>query len=98
MHSTLSEEIISSICKGNHSDPFSVLGLHKIDDGKSSKLVLRVFRPDAKSIAVVIGSKKTELKRISEDGFFEQVFSRRKNPFNYKLAIIPHKGEAFDTE
>lgn len=95
MSSTLTKEIITSLSDGSHGDPFSVLGLHEFDVADKTKLVLRTFRPEAKSVKAVIGKKKYELTQISEDGLFEKVFSRRKNRFNYKLEIIPHKGKTF---
>src|SRR5690606_6508274 len=92
------KEIISSICDGTHGDPFSVLGLHQIRDKNSTKFVLRVFRPDAKSVNVVIGKTSAQLKRISDEGFFEYVFPRRKKRFRYNLAIQPHEGKDFIIE
>ncbi|MEX2364940.1 MAG: 1,4-alpha-glucan branching protein GlgB, partial [Balneolaceae bacterium] len=98
MNSTLSKEIIASVSDGSHGDPFAVLGLHKITQQGKEKLVLRAFRPEAKSIEVLTGKSKTELSRISDDGLFEHVFAQKKNPFEYKLRINPHKGKPFIIE
>lgn len=95
MSSTLAKEIIASISDGSHGDPFSVLGLHEVEVAGKTKLVLRAFRPEAKSVTAVIGKKNYELERISDDGLFERVFSRRKNRFRYELNITPHKGKSF---
>lgn len=96
MSSTLPAEIIESISNGSHGDPFSILGLHKIQVEGSEKLVLRVFRPEAKQIFVHIGKgKPAELERISEEGLFEYVFPRRKNKAPYTLQVKPHEGEPF---
>ena len=95
MNSTLSKEIIDSISDGSHGDPFSVLGLHEVEIDGKSKLVLRAFRPEAKSITAVINKKKYELEPVSTDGLFERVFSRRKNRFDYDFEIVPHKGKKF---
>ncbi len=95
MSLTLSKKIIASISDGSHGDPFSVLGLHKVDVAGKMKLVLRAFRPEAKSMAVQIGKKKYDLDRISEEGLFERVFARRKNKFSYQLVIHPYKGSDF---
>lgn len=97
MTSTLSAEEIASMSDGSHGDPFSVLGFHKIDQKKSERLVLRVYRPEAAQVFVNIGkSKPAELKRLSEEGLFELVFPKRKNPADYTLTIVPHHGESFD--
>lgn len=97
MTSTLSAEEIASMSDGSHGDPFSVLGFHKIDQKKSERLVLRVYRPEAAQVFVNIGkSKPAELKRLSEEGLFELVFPKRKNPADYTLTIVPHHGESLD--
>ncbi|MBO6794836.1 MAG: 1,4-alpha-glucan branching protein GlgB [Balneolaceae bacterium] len=94
---TLNKEEIESISNGSHGDPFSVLGFHNIKQGKSEKLVLRVFRPEAKLVFVKIGNTKpVELQRVSPEGLFEYVFPRRKNPAPYSLSIKPHSGEEFE--
>lgn len=95
MNSTLSREIISSISDGTYSDPFSILGLHQVNLNGTKKLVLRVFRPEAKSIQAKINGKLYELQRLSEEGLFERIFKRRKNKFSYSLSIQPHQGEKF---
>lgn len=96
MTATLSEEVISTISDGSHGDPFSVLGFHSVKIDKSEKLVLRVFRPEAKSVGVKIGkAKPMNLDRISDEGLFELVFPRRKKATSYSLEVIPFTGEPF---
>ncbi len=96
MSETLSKEIIETISDGSHGDPFSILGLHKVNVDKKEKLVLRVFRPEAKKIVVNVGSSKpVKLERVSQEGLFEYVFPRRKNRFEYTLTITPYDGKEF---
>lgn len=95
MSSTLSKEIIASISDGSHGDPFSVLGVHKAKVKGKEKLVLRAFRPEAKSITAIIDKKEYELDRVSDEGLFEYVFARRKKSFEYQFEITPHKGDSF---
>lgn len=95
MASTLSKQLIDSLSDGSHGDPFSVLGLHKVSVDEKKKLVLRAFRPEAKSVAVVIGKKSYEMDRVSDEGLFERIFTRRKNAFEYQLEVTPYKGEDF---
>lgn len=98
MKSTLPAEVIETITNGTHGDPFSVLGLHHAEIEGNEKLLLRVYRPDAKSVAVKIGKgKPTDLERTDPDGLFEYVFPRRKNKAPYTLLITPHVGEEFST-
>lgn len=97
MSSTLSKEIIASISDGTYADPFSVLGLHTFKENGKEKLVIRTFRPEAKSVVAQIGSAKPlELDKISDEGLFEKVVPRRKNRFEYKLKISPYEGKKFD--
>lgn len=96
---TLKIEEIRAISNGEHGDLFSVLGLHTVMVDKKEKLVLRSFRPDAKSIVVIPESgKEVELTRLSDEGLFEHVFSRRKNRFSYKLKITPYVGDTYVIE
>ena len=64
---------IEVIVRGEHSDPFAVLGPHWTEqDGKKS-LAIRVFRPNAAEVTV-LWSKKAEAYRairIHPDGVFE---------------------------
>lgn len=96
---TLKIEEIRAISNGEHGDLFSVLGLHTETIKDKEKLVIRSFRPDAKSIVVIPDSgKEVELTRVSDEGLFEHVFSRRKNRFSYKLKVIPYVGDTYTIE
>jgi 1,4-alpha-glucan branching enzyme len=97
MKSTLKEQIIKSIGDGSHGDPFSVLGLHKVQKGKSEVISLRVFNPFAESVTALAGQKSYELERVSDEGLFEYVFPRRKNFFQYSLSITTKEGHTYET-
>ena len=96
---TLKIEEIRAISNGEHGDLFSVLGLHTAVVDEKEKLVIRSFRPDAKSIIIIPDSgKEIELTRLSDEGLFEHIFSRRKSRFSYTLKIIPYVGETYEIE
>jgi 1,4-alpha-glucan branching enzyme len=96
---TLKIEEISAISNGEHGDLFSVLGLHDITVNGNEKLVIRCFRPDAKSVRVhPDNGNPIELTRISDEGLFEHVFARRKNRFSYTFEVIPYVGETYMIE
>ena len=62
--------------RGLHSDPFSVLGPHKVGDD----VEIRVFRPDARAVEVVLDrepGKPIAAERSDEEGFFCASCSRR---------------------
>jgi 1,4-alpha-glucan branching enzyme len=93
---SLKIEEISAISNGEHGDLFRVLGLHLTEIDGKEKLIVRCFRPDAKSVEVIPESgKAVELERLSDEGLFEYQFPRRKNHFEYKLRITPYVGDPY---
>jgi len=95
----LTEEILHSIDDGSHGDPFSVLGPHITDIEGKKKLIIRVFRPDAKEVALIISSKtRHTMTRLSEGGLFEYLFSRRKKIPEYRLSVTPFQGQAYSID
>ena len=72
---------IEAICRGDHSDPFGVLGLHADSDGM---LWVRTFQPDARAVYVIDisnGNRLAELECKHPNGFFEAPIPRRRNRF-----------------
>ena len=75
--------------------PFDLLGLHSHPSGKG--LVVRVWRPDASSVAVQEypgGKSLGEMKKVC-NGFYELHLPRRRKPFNYQLDICWENGHSF---
>ena len=92
-------EIIQSIDNGSHGDPFSILGPHLVEIDRKKKVVVRVFRPDAKQIELIISSKTRHvMTRLSEGGLFEWIFPRRKQIPTYRLTITPYQGQPYTIE
>ncbi|MGA7842878.1 MAG: 1,4-alpha-glucan branching enzyme, partial [Candidatus Acidiferrales bacterium] len=99
---------IELIARGQHSDPFAVLGPHWTEqDGKKS-LAIRVFRPNAAE-ATVLWGKKAEAHRtvrIHSEGVFEAQIpasgagksqSEAVAPGAYRLRIRFSDGNVFET-
>ena len=88
-HKTLSPNSnpleIEGIINGNHSNPFGFLGLHSIP--KSGGMVVRVFRPGATKVWILVEGKKTELVQLNSGGFFAMEFPTRKKRFEHQLVI-----------
>ncbi|MEX0823406.1 MAG: 1,4-alpha-glucan branching protein GlgB [Balneolaceae bacterium] len=92
-------EEIKAISNGEHGNLFSVLGLQTEKIKGKDKLVVRCFRPDAKSVEIIPDTgKPATLKRLTDEGLFEHIFSRRKKRFAYKIKITPHEGEPYTLE
>ncbi|HEV7974616.1 1,4-alpha-glucan branching protein GlgB [Amycolatopsis sp.] len=75
-----SPQDIDRLLAGSHHDPHSVLGAHPAKEG----VVVRALRPGAKSVTVVAGKFRTELKRIV-DGLFAGALP--EHPGDYRLEI-----------
>jgi 1,4-alpha-glucan branching enzyme len=77
----------AALVEARHGDPFAVLGLHADADGK---LWLRAMLPGATSVAVIdtaTGKRAADLSLRDPAGLWEGVIARRKNRFDYRLAV-----------
>jgi len=77
--------------RGLHSDPFSVLGPHKVGDD----VEIRVFRPDARAIEVVLDrepDKPIAAERSDEEGFFCATVQGAERDIPYHLRIVKLDG------
>ncbi len=75
----------AAIVSGDHGDPFAVLGMHRCEP--VGGVVVRAFRPDADSAAVVdarTGEIRIELERIHPGGLFAGRLDA-EGPFPYRL-------------
>src|SRR5438876_11864924 len=82
---------ISRFVKGLHSDPFGVLGPHKIGDD----VEVRVFRPDARAIEVVLDREPDNpiaAERVVEEGFFCVTVPGAERDIPYHLRIVKPDG------
>ena len=84
------DEIIRFV-RGLHSDPFGVLGPHKIADD----VEVRVFRPDARAIEVVLDREPDNpiaAERIDKEGFFCVTVPGAGSDIPYHLRIVKPDG------
>ncbi len=70
-------------------DPFGVLGAHAVDEQRTR---LRVYRPDAESIAVLLEDESVAMERRSDSGLFEVVVDRSIDQLSYRLEVVDHRG------
>jgi 1,4-alpha-glucan branching enzyme len=99
---------IELIARGEHSDPFAVLGPHWTEQVGKRSLAIRVFRPNAAEVNVLWG-KKAEAHpaiRIHPEGVFEAQIpasslgksqSESVTPGAYRLQIRFSDGNIFET-
>ena len=91
---------LRSILAADNADPHHMLGMHEIVYNGRDCLAVRVFIPQAQSVAVVDAadeSKEWQLTLIHEDGFFEGVIEERNVWFKYILKITSTNGVSWDT-
>src|ERR1043166_4038609 len=81
---------VKTFLSGAHSDPFRILGPHRIGDD----LAVRVFRPDAKKVSIILpgGTAKIPAERIHRDGFFQAILPGAKRDCDYQLSIVREDG------
>ncbi len=91
---------IHALTRGDHDNPFAVLGMHTQGEGGKSGLVVRAFLPFVAAVELVhAGTGKTwPMARIAEAGLYETVLTSPKKPFPYRFRIHPNEGPAFDRE
>jgi len=80
------QHVINKIIAGHYTDPFSLLGMHKVAAG----LEVRALLPEATDVWVIDAQsnrKVVNLHRRDERGFFVGLLPRRKNPFHYQLQV-----------
>ena len=77
---------IEALVRGDHGDPFAVLGMHDAGDG----LEVRTFQPHAERVWLVdpkSGRSAGELSRIHADGLFVASLPDRSARFPYRLRL-----------
>jgi 1,4-alpha-glucan branching enzyme len=87
MNTTLSPHDIHRLMHAEHDDPFSVLGLHQIDQ----VWVVRSLRPDAKELAIVdrhYVDRRFPATRIADEGLFEAQLEGVSEVFDYLLEVM----------
>src|SRR5437660_10701819 len=82
---------ISRFVRGLHSDPFGVLGPHKIGDD----VEVRIFRPDARAIEVVVDREPDNpiaAEQVDAEGFFCVTVAGAERDIPYHLRIVKPDG------
>ena len=93
---------LNSFLSGTHSDPFRILGPHRMGDD----LAVRVFRPDARKIDIVLDSSASaeatadkqepiEAEKIHRDGFFQAKIPNASRDLDYRLRITNWDGSEY---
>ncbi|MGI9114679.1 MAG: 1,4-alpha-glucan branching protein GlgB [Chthoniobacterales bacterium] len=83
--SVLMSDELRDFLAGTHSDPFRILGPHRLRDD----LVVRVFRPDAREVVVVLDADgaRVRAEKIHGDGLFQAALPGARRDVGYKLHV-----------
>jgi len=87
----LPSDEVKNFVGGTHSDPFRVLGPH----GVGEDLEIRVFRPDARKIEIVLDRDPEEpiaAQKIQQDGFFCATVLDATRDLPYHLRVTAWDG------
>src|SRR5436309_5617760 len=87
---------VSRFVGGEHSGPFRVLGPHRVGDD----LEIRVFRPDARKIEIVLDQHPEEpiaAQKIQQDGFFCATGRNTTRDLPYHLRVTAWHGSHYLT-
>src|SRR5689334_2371202 len=97
-HDALRTEI-DAIVRGEHSDPFRILGPHREQNNQTSAVIVRAFLPQAQAVEVLPVKPSApnhptqwRMQKIHPDGFFEARIEAAAEPFVYSLRVTGHDG------
>ena len=79
----------NALTKGQHRDPYSLLGLHRADGAR----IVRTLQPQAQRVELIgaNGERLSEMERVHPDGLFCAEMPPRKR--RYRLRITTSNGE-----
>jgi 1,4-alpha-glucan branching enzyme len=101
------QDEIENLVRGEHSNPFQILGPHWDDRIGRSSLVVRAFHPGAVEVSVIgsTGNVAHSATRIHPDGVFEAVIPPHElqarpggaiNPASYRVRFRFRDGQALE--
>ncbi len=91
MPGTGSETDIDAVARGEHGDPFAVLGPHAVREGGRQAVAIRAFLPRAEKVTVIPTGQNPAprpMERLHPAGFFEAVYPNRRSLFPYRLEVL----------
>ncbi len=94
--SILTNDEINKIINAKISDPFSLLGMHQLDE---ERVVVRTFYPGLKEVYIKSDQlqKPIKLEKIHEDGLFEKAIDKAEI-FDYQLEYTDYNGNKWDID
>jgi len=90
----LDDATTAALVAGRHSDPFALLGPHRV----GGRRLVRTFQPQAGTVALIgsDGRKLADMRRVHPDGLFVGELPPRIRRYHFRIA--PYDGESVVTE
>ena len=92
---------LAQLLRGEHPDPFHILGAHPAQlDGKSG-LAVRAFLPQATRVSILkndASNRPIGMERIHSEGFFEAFIPGDPDLFPYRLQVESPGGKTYVAE
>ena len=86
------DSLIDSLIHARHHDPFSILGLHN----ENGVPIIRVFRPDATQVSVLLPEGAAPMSRVHAGGLFEWTEKKTTTPTAPWRLRIQEGGQTFE--
>jgi 1,4-alpha-glucan branching enzyme len=98
MPMTASTVEIHQILRGEHHDPFHVLGAHLVSVEGKPAVVIRAYLPHVASARVISSELDgpVEMSSFQDSGFREAVFEGRDRIFAYRLELTDVRGSTWE--
>ncbi|MDP4092299.1 MAG: 1,4-alpha-glucan branching protein GlgB [Bacillota bacterium] len=100
MNTTANISELYKLINGEHPDPYSILGIHRLEECKDGETLfaIRAYIPNAKEMYAVSleDDGRYEMEKVHESGFFEALVNNRCNFFKYKYEVHDYLDNCFD--
>lgn len=89
------EDILHQVMNFEYHDPYQILGAHVVDLEGKKAVAIRILNTAAEKAWIIDEKtkKEYEMNRIHYDGFFETLFTRRKEVFKYRVKVQFYNGD-----
>ncbi len=97
----LSPSEIEAVVRGEHADPFGVLGPHLVHPDRGPAVAIRAFLPHVRSARVIpanAAAAPRPMERVHPEGFFEAMFPDVSAPFPYRLETVGQAGQRAEAD
>jgi len=86
---------IDAISSGLHTNPFAVLGPHRLDGSGNERWVVRTYQPHAESVSLLLNRQSHEMAS-SGSGIFACVLEKKPDHYTLRLRSGDHQWDSGD--